>query len=179
MKEDPIDGATGPTSGGDPTSVWGLLSRTLEQNGYALTPQRRVIFSELCRTSDHPTAEELHARLRRDSPELSLATVYKSLHLFMRVGLARAVPTPDGRSRFEASGDNHHHLRCIYCGAIADIEDDRITLSVPPGVGERSGFMVLDAEVQLSGICDGCRDRVESATGLPLGRAGRLPRRTR
>ncbi|MBP3730886.1 MAG: transcriptional repressor, partial [Mailhella sp.] len=44
-----------------------------------MTRQRRVILEELRRDGSHPTAEELHARVRRDMPCVSLGTVYRNL----------------------------------------------------------------------------------------------------
>ena len=140
-----------------PEQVRERLRSTLEEAGYALTAQRRVIFQELAACRDHPTAEELHLRLREHLPELSLATVYKNLHIFARLGLARPVATPDGKARFDAGIVRHHHLRCVQCGTIVDLVGPGLDLEVPKAVVEQSGYLLLDAEIQLSGLCPDCQ----------------------
>lgn len=133
------------------------LRRALAGRGLALTRQRRVIFGSLAAACDHPTAEQLHERIHAELPSLSLATVYKALHLFAELGLARAVATPDGRARFDAPARPHHHLRCRRCGALVDVFDDRLDVAVPPEIAAATGFDVTDSEVLLTGICPACR----------------------
>lgn len=140
-----------------PEEIRERLRTTLEEAGYSLTAQRRVIFQELAARHDHPTAEELHMSLREQLPELSLATVYKNLHIFARLGLARPVPTPDGKARFDAGIVRHHHLRCVQCGSIVDLVGPGLDLEVPKRLVEQTGYLLLDAEVQLSGLCPTCQ----------------------
>lgn len=133
------------------------LRAALGVHGLALTAQRRVVFRELSHASDHPTAEELFLRLRPELPELSLGTVYKCLHLFSHLSLARAVPTPDGKARFEARMEPHHHVRCARCGILADLIDPRLDPVVPEDLQRSTGFVVDQAEVLLTGVCQACQ----------------------
>jgi Fur family peroxide stress response transcriptional regulator len=135
------------------------LRAALEEHGFAVTAQRRVIYQELAAATDHPTAETLHERLRNELPEVSLATVYKSLHLFLRLGLARAVATPDGKARFDVPLMPHHHLRCVGCGTIVDVVEPRLNVNVPQDLAMQTGFQLIDSEVQLSGLCPTCQQR--------------------
>ncbi len=151
------------------------LRGALSARGLALTDQRRLIFSRLADSSDHPTAEQLHARLHSVLPRLSLATVYKTLHLFAELGLARAVATPDGRARFDAPREAHHHLRCVRCGALVDVHDGRLDVEVPNEVATRTGFEIIDAEVQLAGICPTCRRRRDTGALTSLRRRRSAP----
>jgi len=148
----------------------GGLRGALSERGLALTNQRRLIFSRLVAASDHPTAEQLHARLHAELPRLSLATVYKTLHLFAELGLARAVATPDGRARFDAPGEPHHHLRCVRCGVLVDVFDSRLDVAVPGDIAAATGFQITDSEVQLAGVCPDCRRRRETAAVATLRR---------
>jgi Fe2+ or Zn2+ uptake regulation protein len=135
------------------------LRKELEKRGFAVTAQRRVIYQELAVATDHPTAEALHERLRDELPEVSLATVYKSLHLFLRLGLARAVATPDGKARFDVPFSPHHHLRCVGCGTILDVVEPHLDVKIPRGLEARTGFRLTESEVQLSGLCADCQQR--------------------
>lgn len=139
------------------------LRGALAERGLTLTKQRRLIFARLSEATDHPTAEQLHERIHGALPNLSLATVYKALHLFAELGIARTVATPDGRARFDAPRHSHHHLRCRRCGMLEDVLDRRLDVVVPPEVAASTGFEITASEVQLTGICPACR----SAGGDP------------
>jgi len=153
----------------------GDLRGALAERGLTLTGQRRLIFSRLAEARDHPTAEQLHERVHSELPRLSLATVYKTLHLFAELGLARAVATPDGRARFDAPHERHHHLRCVRCGVLVDVLDARLDIAVPAEVESRTGFEITDSEVLLAGVCPACQRRRESAA-IPALRRRRTAR---
>lgn len=143
------------------------LRAALSVCGHSCTAQRRAIFRELAACACHPTAEELYLRLRATNPDLSLATVYKSLHLFERLAVARAVATPDGKSRFDVPLRPHHHIRCVACGALEDLVDPRLDVPVPSDLEATTGFTALATEVLLSGYCRECRGRAAAATAAP------------
>ena len=135
------------------------LRSALARRGMTLTRQRRVIYERLAEANDHPTAEQLHERIHGALPNLSLGTVYKALHLFAELGVARAVATPDGRARFDAPRHPHHHLHCRCCGMLVDVYDRRLDVEVPLDVATATGFEITASEVQLTGVCPTCRRR--------------------
>jgi len=143
------------------------LRGTLTAGGVAVTAQRRLIFEELAMADDHPSAEQLHVRLRRRLPELSLATVYKNLHLFSRLRLAQAVATPDGKAHFEGNVEPHHHLRCLRCDSVVDLFEPRVSVAVAPDLEEATGFTLERTDVHLLGVCRECRRRARGKAPLP------------
>jgi Fur family transcriptional regulator, stress-responsive regulator len=128
-------------------------SARLRERGLRVTPQRRVILSSFGEgTHHHLTADEVFERSRRHLPEVARATVYNTLTELSRVGLLR---TLEGRGalRYEPdAGDEHHHLRCLSCGRVFDVQ--------VAGVGElelkEPGFSVERAQIVLEGTCDEC-----------------------
>jgi len=89
--------------------------------GLAVTPQRLAIFRRLAATDRHPSAEELHAAVRREMPTLSLATVYKTLDALAGIGAVRPVSRLGARGRWDANLEPHHHLVCTSCGTVTDV----------------------------------------------------------
>jgi Fur family peroxide stress response transcriptional regulator len=135
------------------------LITALRAHGLSVTSQRIMIFRALARRRDHPTAEQLHEQLLRESmPELSLATVYKNLHVFESLGLVRAVATPDGRARFDVPLRPHHHLFCTRCGAVADLGEG-VHVHWEPHLEQETGFRITGAELVLEGICQACQGK--------------------
>lgn len=132
------------------------LIEALKAHKHSVTSQRILIFRALARRRDHPTAEKLHEQLAKEVPDLSLATVYKNLHLFEKIGLARAVASPDGRARFDVPMIPHHHLFCTRCGSIVDIEDG-VRIELAPFLEQETGFRITGAELILEGVCGKCQ----------------------
>ena len=83
-------------------------------------------------------------------------TVYRVLETLAELGLIRRVHHPGATARFDAKTHRHHHLVCIRCNRIVDLESaDLDNLSLPKG--KPHGFDVCDYSVQLMGMCPECR----------------------
>lgn len=135
------------------------LLTTLKAHGHSITSQRVMIFRALARRRDHPTAEDLYQELQQQqSPDLSLATVYKNLHLFEEMGLVRAVASPDGRARFDVPLIPHHHLFCTRCGLMVDV-DEGVAVEIAPNLEKKTGFRITAMELVLEGVCQGCQEQ--------------------
>ena len=95
--------------------------------GLSLTPQRLAVYQILAGTGEHPGAEDIYQRLKPSIPSLSRGTVYRTLTLFESHGLVSRVPVSDDQARFDANLDNHHHLVCVRCQCVTDVQDSRWT----------------------------------------------------
>ena len=76
------------------------LNERLATSGFRFTPQREHVYAVLLRKRDHPTAEEVFIRAKREMPEISMATVYNCLDALVKCGLARQVTLERGATRF-------------------------------------------------------------------------------
>ena len=80
--------------------------------GLRITEQRRTIARVVSDAVDHPDVEELHRRSAAIDPGISIATVYRTVRLFEEYGILERHDFRNGRSRYEAAGEEHHdHLR--------------------------------------------------------------------
>ncbi|PKM53931.1 MAG: transcriptional repressor, partial [Firmicutes bacterium HGW-Firmicutes-3] len=91
-----------------------LYEKTLKENGYKLTNQRRVVLETLYnRVGEHLTAEEVHQLVKMVNPEIGLATVYRTLQLLSELGLIDKLNLDDGVVRYEIgemeTKHRHHH----------------------------------------------------------------------
>src|SRR3989454_8161568 len=144
--------------------------------GLAVTPQRLAIFRHLAAMESHPSAEELHATVRRELPTLSLATVYKTLDTLAGVGAVRPVSRLGARGRWDANLEPHHHLVCTVCGTVTDVAEPRLEEAVRPAaaVAARHGFQAAGHSVEIFGRCAACRGR--PGTGSSPQHEGRATR---
>jgi len=69
----------------------GQLNERLATRGFRFTPSASTSMLCCCGNADHPTAEEVFIRAKREMPDISMATVYNCLDALVECGLARQV----------------------------------------------------------------------------------------
>ncbi len=142
------------------------IRRRFRERGLKVTPQRAAIYRALAETSSHPTAEDLHRQVRRQYPMMSPNTVYYTLGALRNAGLIHEVNYWHDRSRFDANLNLHHHLICLGCRTIQDIEDGALDrLAVSPRLGK--GFRTIGHRVEFHGYCAICREGQSKAQQVP------------
>jgi Fur family transcriptional regulator, peroxide stress response regulator len=133
----------------------GLLREALEANGQRFTEQRAAVYSYLCQTDQHPSADDVFTSVRHVIPDISLATVYKSLETLVSCGLASKLTYGDGSARYDGRTDPHPHARCLACGAVLDLPG-RLDADALADLGELPGFSVEGYRVEVVGVCSAC-----------------------
>jgi len=131
-------------------------SERLQQAGLRVTAPRLATL-EVLREPGHLTAEEVYQRVAETLPGTSLQAVYNVLAAFTEAELVRRVEFPGSPWRYESRvGDNHHHVVCSGCGAVADI--DCVVGHAPCLTpSDASGFVLTRAEVTFfEGLCTAC-----------------------
>jgi Fe2+ or Zn2+ uptake regulation protein len=119
------------------------------------TRQRRLVYEAVAGTKAHPTAEWVHARVRRSIPRVSLGTVYRNLQLLVADGRLRAW-TRGRTTRFDADLSAHDHFSCEACGLLVDLERSRESFSWEKKLTSR-GYEVRDRVLEFTGLCRECR----------------------
>ena len=97
------------------------LNTALSQNGLRSTKQRSSVYSVILAKTDHPTADDILTRVRKNLPTISLATVYNCLETLVDCGLVRQVNFNRAPSRFCPNLRPHAHFKCKQSGDIFDI----------------------------------------------------------
>jgi Fur family transcriptional regulator, peroxide stress response regulator len=131
------------------------LREALEASGQRYTEQRSAVYRFLLETATHPTADDVFTTVRRQIPDISLATVYKALETLVGCGLAAKLTYGDGSARYDGCTDPHPHARCLKCGAVLDVPG-RLDGAVLDGLGSPAGFAVAGYRLELVGLCGGC-----------------------
>ena len=85
------------------------LEDALRAQGQPLTTQRRVILEALEDRTDHPTADQVYKRVHAQLPSVSKTTVYRTLDVFVELGVIRRVDHPGASARFDPRTEHHHH----------------------------------------------------------------------
>jgi Fe2+ or Zn2+ uptake regulation protein len=104
----------------------------------------------------HADTDTIIAAVRRDLPKVSHQAVYDSLHTLTEAGLVRRIQPNGSLARYEARvGDNHHHVVCRSCGAIADA-DCAVGAAPCLTASDDRGYSIDEAEVIYWGLCPDC-----------------------
>ena len=126
------------------------------EHGIAVTHQRQVLYEVMQGMSGHPSPEEVYVRVKKKIPAISLATVYKNIHLFVESGVFRKMSLHHGSVRVEMNSEAHHHVVCSKCKAITDIGEQELGL-VSKRTRLPGGFLVERYAVDIIGLCLKCQ----------------------
>ncbi len=122
------------------------------------TAQRDAILKQLRAVKTHPTADELYAGLRVSMPQISLGTVYRNLEQMSQAGLIRKLETAGKQKRFDGDISEHFHMRCRICGAVVDIESEKLA-ALGGRIRELLPEFGCDSfNLELSGCCGSCKE---------------------
>ena len=122
------------------------------QKGLRITEQRRTIARIISESIDHPDVETLHERAASVDPNISIATVYRTVRLFEEAGILERHEFGNGRSRYEAVTDEHHdHLIDVESGKVLEFHDLELE-ELKRRVAERLGFRLVDHRLELYGV---------------------------
>jgi Fur family transcriptional regulator, ferric uptake regulator len=126
------------------------------------TKQREEIFNTFLRSPGHRNLSQIYAQVVKTNPRIGFTTVYRTMKLLTRLGLAAQRKFADGETRYEpvARGEHHDHLICVRCGKIIEFEDDPLE-TLQKDVAERYRFTISSHRLEIYGLCRNCN----SATG--------------
>lgn len=128
-----------------------IISRC-EAHGLRLTDQRRTIAAVLETATDHPDVEELYNRASAVDPNISLATVYRTVKLFEETGILEKHEFGDGRARYETSDREHHdHLIDMNSGEVIEFVDPEIE-ELQERIAAKLGYKLMGHRLELYGV---------------------------
>lgn len=134
------------------------LEETLRSAGLRVTHGRLAVLKALG-AHPHADAETVFRAVLLSLPGTSIQNVHNVLGDLTDAGLLRRIKPAFSPARYERRiGDNHHHVVCTSCGAVADV--DCVVGEAPClDPGEAAGFAVTQAEVTFWGLCPSCQER--------------------
>jgi Fur family transcriptional regulator, peroxide stress response regulator len=127
------------------------------ERGLAITPQRVAVMRVLVNSGDHPRAETVFAHVREEYPNISLATVHRTLETLCAIGEARKVTPLHDSARYDGNTAPHHHVVCVRCRRIRDIEVPEFN-DLLHGRQTLGDFQLLGCSVEIHALCKECRE---------------------
>jgi Fur family transcriptional regulator, stress-responsive regulator len=134
----------------------------LREGGLRATAARVAVLSEIAR-QPHAPADEIAYAARLRLGAVSMAAVYEVLNTLTAAGLIRRIEPAGSPARYETrTADNHHHIVCRRCNAVADVD---CAVGVAPCLEPTNtlGFVIDEAEVTWWGLCANCAQETSTS----------------
>lgn len=146
------------------TSETKRIRALVKDKGYKLTPQRRATLDVIVNNEGkHLSTEEVYFEVKKQCPEIGLATVYRTMLLLEEMQVLQKHHFDDGRYRYELrhpeEDHHHHHLICTHCGKVIEVEEDLLE-KLEHNIEEKYNFKILDHRVKFMGCCQDCGSRI-------------------
>lgn len=140
-----------------------VIKKHLHAASYKLTPQREATVRVLLEhEEDHLSAEDVYLLVKSKSPEIGLATVYRTLELLSELKVVDKINFGDGVSRYdmrdEGATHHHHHLICTECGSVTEFKQ-YLLKEAEDIVQKDTGFEIQDHRLTFYGVCKGCQEK--------------------
>ena len=118
--------------------------------------KRDAILACVRSTTTHPSADWVFEHVKKEVPDISLATVYRNLALFKEQGLIISVATVNGVERFDGNTKPHVHFICSGCGRVVDLPKIQVPEELNQAAARDSGGRVTGCQLTFTGICEEC-----------------------
>jgi Fe2+ or Zn2+ uptake regulation protein len=130
----------------------------MRESGYRLTRPRRAVAQTLLEAQDWLRPEEVLTRARARCRSVGLVTVYRTLAVLERLGLARRIHMDAGCHGYAPAGLKHgHYLVCLGCRQVVEFPGREDLTPLIRQISRRTGFVVEDHLLELTGLCPDCR----------------------
>jgi len=126
----------------------------LKKHHLKITPQRVAILNNMHQFG-HIAVDELFIHVKKQFSSISLATLYKNIHVMLETSLIKEVNIPHNKPKYEIIKEAHAHLLCTTCNSLEDIFID--TSSLIQNMKEQSHFLIQESDLIFSGICTKCQ----------------------
>ena len=129
-----------------------IIENKCIKKGIRLTDQRKLVATVMSESNDHPDVDELHKRVNKVDPKISIATVYRTVKLFEEAGIVAKHDFKGSKARYEQSPSEHHdHLIDINTGKIIEFVNEDIE-KLQKKVAEKFGYKLVDHRLELYGL---------------------------
>jgi Fe2+ or Zn2+ uptake regulation protein len=121
-----------------------------------------LVLGVLGASDDHLDAEAIYERARSQEPDISLATVYRTLSVLKEMGMVEEHRLGDERGCYEPVRDDpHYHFTCVRCGEVIEFATSLVK-RIERELSEQEGVRVTCAHLRLIGYCARCQSQSQA-----------------
>ncbi|MFW6026998.1 MAG: Fur family transcriptional regulator [Candidatus Woesearchaeota archaeon] len=135
------------------------MQKIITEKGIKITSQREKILNIFLKSDKrHLSANDIRDILAKENLKIGLATIYRTLNLFVEKGILHKRNFEESGARYELTynKESHAHLICKECGEIYEI-DNFITEDIKKQIQKQNNFNCLDCSIKFYGVCSDCQ----------------------
>jgi Fur family ferric uptake transcriptional regulator len=151
------------------TEIHELVRARLADHSIRYTSGRHAVVTSIQMATGPLSAAEL---VEETSSGIPLSSLYRTLAILEETAVLKKHHGPQGLARYELAEwltGHHHHVVCVACGAMEDVEiphrDESALENIAGSLGDRAGFRVLGHVLEVEGVCQAC-DKVDGRRTL-------------
>lgn len=130
----------------------------IRSSGHRLTRQRMLVLEILQESQEHLDADMIYDRAKARDPNISLATIYRSLGMLKEMRLVQEHRLGENHGHFETTQSApHYHFTCLKCGRVVEFESPQVMKAARKLCGSK-GLQVTEVHLHLSGYCLECQE---------------------
>lgn len=135
------------------------VKEKLQLRGYKRTRPRLAILGYMAREKGHPDMQEIYDNILMECPGIGLATVYRTVELYLEMGVLRALTLRNNQLRYELNrpDDHHHHMVCTGCGQVSEFGSCNFQL-IAGEIEKATRFRIYDHSLEVYGLCPICSE---------------------
>jgi Fur family ferric uptake transcriptional regulator len=135
--------------------------RCRTKQGLKFSSKRIAIIEYFINADRHFTVEQLYNEIKKIHPKIGYSTVYRTLKLLTKCGMANVHHFGETDAKFEVvhKKQHHDHLVCQTCGRIIEFTHTGIE-EFQKEVARKHNFLVHNHELQIYGVCDRCQKKL-------------------
>jgi Fur family transcriptional regulator, ferric uptake regulator len=135
------------------------IIEALHQRGVRLTMQRRLVIEALCERGDHMAVLDVQHYLQQHGTELNETTVYRILQSLKDLGIVSQTDLGQSGLVYQVIEETpHHHLICLFCGKIINIDNDYLE-PLNERLRREYGFEARMDHMAIFGCCQECQSQ--------------------
>ena len=142
----------------------------LSERGLRKTTERFKILEHICRIRGHFDVEMVLRQLEEENFHVSRASIYNTLELLMdaRIVIRHQFSSQSVQYELQAAAATHHHAICTYCGAVIEVQDERLTRELAHR--RISKFTYECHSLYIYGMCSKCKFRLRMSQRKAAGK---------
>lgn len=130
----------------------------LKNKGFRITKVRSAIISILRSAKKPISVQDIISFLYRKDLTANKTTIYRELEFLKNQNLVSEIDFGDGKKRYELDrGNHHHHIICVNCEAVSDIDFDVDLDSHEHDIAKKTGFKISQHSIEFFGLCKNCQ----------------------
>lgn len=133
------------------------IQNYLIENGVKPSVQRIALMNYLLTHKTHPNADEMYEALHEQIPTLSRTTIYNTMKLFVKHGVALLIGIEEKNARFDGDVSLHGHFLCEKCNHLYDFNVNEKLLNKAELQSSLDSNIIGDIQIYCKGICKNCK----------------------